>query len=399
MYIDRLKIENLKSFAKAQVDLNHPERKYDSAAQTPRLKNVNLFLGENGAGKTTVCQALCVAVLKNILATSAAGFRTNGFVRIGEKDADITATIRLFAQDGTVGKTEAHATIKQRHGTEFVEGRGQPAKWAEVLYEEESPAFFLAAYGVSRRTERPEAYNERLRNRRYQRIASLFESHIGLIPLSLAFEYSRQRIDEVLGLVNRLLPKRVQLTLQRDPGHELLFAEPLFDADGVVLAQSGLSDGYRLHVAWIVDFISHLARVMPSNIKLEDAEGVVIVDEIDLLLHAEWQRYVVPNLAETFPKIQFLITSHSPIVAGTLQSQNLFLIEHVGAHTSEIHDCDENVYGLSIDKILVRLFGLESPRAPELELQLVELEKRAQNGDRDASIEYLRRLRLGVQTG
>ena len=246
MYVDRLKIENLKCFDKVQVDLNHPGRKYDSASATPRLKNINLFLGENGAGKTTVCQALCIAVLKSILATSAAGFRTEGFVRVNQKSADIVASLELSDQDGGASRHDAHASIKQSFGTEFVEGRGQPAKWAEVLFQEESAALFLAAYGVSRRTERPEAYNERLRNRRYQRTASIFETHVGLIPLSLAFEYSRSRTEEVIDLVNRLLPDRVRLTgLSASNGGQprLLLTEPTFDMDGVRLNQSGLSDG------------------------------------------------------------------------------------------------------------------------------------------------------------
>lgn len=270
------------------MELNHPGRKYESDAAAPRLKNVNLFLGENGAGKTTVCQALCIAVLKSILATSAAGFRTEGFVRSGSDAAEMVANLSLSGLDGTTGKAEARAIIKQRSGTEFVEGRGQPAKWADALFEEESPALFLAAYGVSRRTERPEAYNERLRNRRYQRTASLFETHIGLIPLSLAFDLDAMRLVEVARLVNRLLPAEVRLggLSVYQPAALPRFAEPFFLAEDIRLEQAGLSDGYRLHVGWVIDLISHLARVLPLEAKLADAEGVVIVDEIDLLLHA-----------------------------------------------------------------------------------------------------------------
>lgn len=400
MYIDRLKIENLKCFGKSQVELNHPIKKYDSVTP-PRLKNVNLFLGENGVGKTTVCQAICLAVLKTILGTSAAGFRTEGLVRVGEESADIIANLMLSTQDGNPGKPEARAIIKQVSGTEILEMRGQPAKWTDVLLEEGSPAVFLAAYSANRRTERPEAYNERLRNLRYQRTASIFEPHVGLIPISLALAYSKHRSSEVVALVNALLPPRVQLTEESCATgvQSALFTEPLFNADGVSLPLSGLSDGYRLHIGWIIDFISHLARVMPPKMKLADAEGVVIIDEIDLLLHAEWQRHVVETLAQTFPAIQFLMTTHSPIVAGTLESQNLFLIERTESPTSEIRPCHDSVFGLPIDTILVRLFGLESPRAPLLEMQLAELEGKARQGDRDASIEYLHRLRLGVNKG
>ena len=401
MYVERLKIENMKCFESAQIDLNHPRKKY--GANEPRLKNVNLLLGVNGVGKTTLCQALCIAVLKNILATSAGGFLTSGtqrFIRQKGSVSDITATLNLSKQDGNEGKVEARGTLKDFSGTEVLESRGQPAKWAAPIFDENAPSFFLAAYSVNRRTERPEAYNERLRHARYHRVATLFEPHVGLIPFSLAMRTIVTRHKEVRDIINKLVTFGSKKDTKNDyvqlSEAGLNSIEPTFDADGAELPLSALSDGYRMHIGWIVDFITQLAKVLPLETRLDEAEGVVIVDEIDLLLHPEWQRYVVETLAEAFPRIQFLLTTHSPIVVGTLEAQNLFLVERIAPHTSHIQPCEEKVFGLSIDTILVRLFGLQSPRAPYLEEKLAELAEKAQKGDRNASLEYLHRLSAGV---
>ncbi len=409
MYVKKLTIENFKCFEKAQVELNYPGKKYPSSVQKPKFDNVNLFIGENGSGKSTVCQALCIAVLESLLSTSNAGFRTEGLVRKESEKSELTANLMFTEQEGIVDNHKAHAIINSTSGTEYLRpGSNGKSKYDKLLFEETSPTVFLAAYGANRRTERPEAYNERLRNLRYQRVASLFETHIGLIPLLRIFQTSKHRGDQILQLMNGLLPDAVRATgrfildslprIGQDQQIKLEFySEPLFNTDGVILPLSSLSDGYRLHIGWIADMIYHLNRVSLPDQKLSEIEGVVIVDEIDLLLHAEWQRNVVETLSKTFPKIQFLFTTHSPIVAGSVPKECLFLVDRVAPHTSEIHPCEEGVYGRSIDEILVRLFGLTSPRAPELELQLAELAKKAQEGDKDASIEYLRRLRLGVK--
>ena len=183
MYVKKLNIENFKCFENAQVELNYPGKKYPSSVQQPKFDNINLFIGENGSGKSTVCQALCIAVLESLLATSNAGFRTEGLVRKGFEKSEISANLIFTEQDGFAGPHKAHGVVESTSGTEYlrVGSNGKSSKYDKLLFEENSPAVFLAAYGANRRTERPEAYNERLRNLRYQRVATLFESHVGLI--------------------------------------------------------------------------------------------------------------------------------------------------------------------------------------------------------------------------
>ena len=70
----------------------------------------------------------------------------------------------------------------------------------------------------------------------------------------------------------------------------------------------------------------NMHTVTPKG-KLADVAGVVMIDDIDVHLHPGWQREIVPKLAETFPKMQFIITTHSPLVVGTVHAANIRVIE------------------------------------------------------------------------
>ena len=75
--------------------------------------------------------------------------------------------------------------------------------------------------------------------------------------------------------------------------------------------------------------------------------GVCIVDEIDLFLHPEWQRVVIEQVAKAFPKMQFLFSTHSPLVAGTLEPENIFVMEQESDGTATVKQYTENIYGLT----------------------------------------------------
>ncbi|MEA1893749.1 MAG: AAA family ATPase [Euryarchaeota archaeon] len=82
-----------------------------------------------------------------------------------------------------------------------------------------------------------------------------------------------------------------------------------------------LSDGYRNMVAMVADIAHRAARLNPhlSANAATESSGVILIDEIDLHLHPQWQRHVVGDLQKAFPNIQFIVTTHSPFI---LQSLN-----------------------------------------------------------------------------
>ena len=120
-----------------------------------------------------------------------------------------------------------------------------------------------------------------------------------------------------------------------------------------------------------------------------------MVDEVDLHLHPAWQRDVIPRLSRAFPNLQFLFTTHSPIVAGSVPSKTFIVIKSRGSQ-SHFTRLEQNVHGLNADQILISdYFGLDSTRAPGIRRKMAELNRRAMKGDGKASLELLKLLAAG----
>jgi len=89
-----------------------------------------------------------------------------------------------------------------------------------------------------------------------------------------------------------------------------------------------LSDGIRSVLAMIGDIAYRCIRLNPhlGGEAPRETEGVVLIDEIDMHLHPRWQQMVVGQLREAFPKIQFIVTTHSPQVLTTVKRENIRLL-------------------------------------------------------------------------
>jgi hypothetical protein len=86
-----------------------------------------------------------------------------------------------------------------------------------------------------------------------------------------------------------------------------------------------LSDGQRGFFAMIAEIAIRCTQLNPqlNGEAIRQTTGLVLIDEIDLHLHPEWQRQIVRSLVETFPKIQFVVTTHSPIVLTEVESTSV----------------------------------------------------------------------------
>jgi predicted ATP-binding protein involved in virulence len=121
-----------------------------------------------------------------------------------------------------------------------------------------------------------------------------------------------------------------------------------------------LSEGVRNMVAMVADIAWRAAVLNPHH--GPDAhlrtEGVVLIDELDLHLHPAWQRRVVGDLRRTFPKIQFIVTTHSPQIVASVSRSQIRLLDrnHLVAE-------DPHVEGRDSNAILEDVFGV--PSRPE----------------------------------
>ncbi len=127
-----------------------------------------------------------------------------------------------------------------------------------------------------------------------------------------------------------------------------------------------LSDGYRNMVAMVAD-LAWRASVLNPQFGAEAhlrAEGVVMIDELELHLHPAWQRRVVDDLRRTFPLLQFIVTTHSPQVVASVARSQVRLLDRNRLIASDLH-----VEGRDSNAILEDIFGVPSrPASAQAEL-------------------------------
>lgn len=119
-----------------------------------------------------------------------------------------------------------------------------------------------------------------------------------------------------------------------------------------------LSDGLRTMAAMVAEIAyrcvilnAHLGR---DAVKL--SKGVILIDEIDMHIHPKWQQHVVSDLKKAFPNIQFIVTTHSPFIVQSLNSDELINLDRIS-------DVDPN--RLTIDEVSTNIMGLDDSYSVE----------------------------------
>jgi hypothetical protein len=407
LYVKSIKIRNLRCFEDAELHLQYPGREQQNP---PELPNINLLLGGNGAGKTSILKAIALATLSPVMPQS--GLVPYRLVRRRGKGveltrrAEISAEVLLHAQDTGAKHTQSvqteHMEIVVTRSGEYYESLSARKPivapddefWGR-MYDDKSSAFLVVGYGASRRVEESENIDLNARRKarllRYERVAGLFESYVSLIPLTTWLPGFRKenpgRYKQVVNLVNRLLPEGASF------GGEYENGEYLFEVNSVRTPFGALSDGYRAYIGWIADLLYHVCMGAPRGASLVDNYGIVLVDEIDLHLHPEWQRSVVSTVSRALPNLQFVFTTHSPIVAGSLHKENIFVMETTADGASLVRQYDERIYGLNAEQVLLSpYFNLKTTRAEPFVDELKDLSVKAGEGDLKAALAFMEKL-------
>jgi predicted ATP-binding protein involved in virulence len=161
----------------------------------------------------------------------------------------------------------------------------------------------------------------------------------------------------------------------------------LLDKGEATLNINQLSDGERGILALVLDLARRLSQVNPH---LEDplqGRAIVLIDEIDLHLHPQWQRSIVQKLTTTFPNCQFIATTHSPLIIGEVPPENIILI----AEDGEIIHPHQSL-GMDTDWILKYIMGTTT-RHTETTLELKRIADLIETEDYDAATDAIDILR------
>jgi predicted ATP-binding protein involved in virulence len=107
--------------------------------------------------------------------------------------------------------------------------------------------------------------------------------------------------------------------------------------DGVLININQASQGQKTLIAMIADLSRRLVLLNPNLKNPLYGQGIVIIDEIELHLHPQWQQSIVHSLTSTFPNIQFIITTHSPQILSTVDKDCIRKIKETTEGNYEVY--------------------------------------------------------------
>ena len=263
---------------------------------------------------------------------------------------------------------------------------------------ENSPAF-AAGYGPFRRLSGGSEDANRILHarRRASRFVTLFREDAAisdlerwLVDLRNLSRDGEAQAERTLGIVRDLLlrdffmePIQLEVTATKA---RLRFGE------GPLLALDALSDGYRAMLALGLDLLRGLTESFPAAERPTEMPGVVLIDELDAHLHPRWQRMLGLWLQDRFPRLQFIVATHSPFLAQAAPAGGNVLLRRDAAGRVVAEPQPEAVAGWRAEQILTGIFGLSSTRSPRAEERLARLIALEQIGSRTPAEEAERQL-------
>ena len=377
----------------------------------------NLIVGDNGAGKTSVLEALAVAAGSWLL-----GIR--GF----DKRHLLAADVRVKPQgsNGDFRFEEVEQTEVSAWGTV----NGEDLKWERALRGRKGRTTTKEASGIR---DIAEAQAQAIRGGSDAGVVLPLISYYGTgrlwdIPRDIKRELKDKRskpsrLDGYRNSVNprcgpadfmKWLSRQEWIAFQESAEPPICTAVKqavigcLEDGKGIwfsakqeqVLVEFGnqgihafdqLSDGQRNMVAMVGD-IAIKAALLNSNLgarAVVETPGIVLVDELDLHLHPRWQRRVVADLQRTFPKIQFFCTTHSPQIIGEVPRESVHMLCASGSEVAPV------AYGADSNWILEHVMGAQQRSEPVTE-QIHAVEDALEEGDLGTAKGELLKLRTEV---
>jgi hypothetical protein len=387
MHLRRVRIENVRSL-----------RELEWTFEKGKSAGWHVVLGNNGSGKSSVLQAIAYCAI----GLDWYGRVPQRWVRRGSESAKIeTELFDGWNTSSEIGPEPPWAgyPLAQRHfeGNEIAEHLDAEL-WR--AHEQRRRSYFSCGFGSLRRFG-PRAYGDERaddESKTYARHRTLFKQEAVLTDAlewlqDLEFRAavdarensgepggSERLLNHIRSFINKteFLPYGTQL------GDVTPDAVEFLDGNGVKLAVEELSDGYRSVLGVTFELIRRLAEHYGADAiwstddppKIQSA-GVVLIDEIDAHLHPSWQRKVGYWFTDWFPNIQFIVTTHSPLVCQAAERGSILRLPDPGTDESprvvQGLERERLLYGNILDAYATPSFGHVPTRSDSGQAKLERL--------------------------
>lgn len=376
MYLNHLELENYRLFTHLEVDLHD---------------RLTVLVGNNGAGKTSVLEGAAVAL-------GALFVKLDGIPKIGIKESDahlksyelgssddvqaiypvkISAKGSVDKKDVSWSRSKAASTGITTYGdakeitmyADTIQQRLRGGDQSLILP-------IIAYYGTGRLWD-----NHRERKgdvfKKNSRINGYIECMDGTASIKLMMSWFRkmtvkkyQRQEQGKGPIPELevVYQALKTCFSSITGYsdvDIMYNLDTDDLDISYIDVSGfhmriplsqMSAGYKGAISLIADIAYRMANLNPQLLDciLTETDGVILIDEIDLHLHPQWQKRILKDLTEVFPKVQFIVSTHAPAVINSVRSENLVILKD-----SQVVSAGSQVYGKDVKSVLKEIMGVD----------------------------------------
>lgn len=364
MYFERTEIQNFKGVEKMKLEFS---------------SGVNLLIGNNGVGKTTVLEALALS-MQNYFN------RMNGITKKSIKKNDVRFTSNLVG-DASQHRVYSNPTvIKSKINLDGMEysseisredetnatrtkyaGKELAAAGRELLNSQTKILPVICYFSTSRvvdtqKVSTSSVGKNKLNDRRCGYMDCLNATLDRKALTDWAFKMAMAEYRKGMPIAEyEAFKKAVGTFMQKmNDLDEIPLVEYTRDFEDITYTENGktmlvnyLSAGYQSLLWMLMEISFRVALLNPEMADYSQAEGIVLIDEIDMHLHPRWQWKILDALHSSFPKVQFIAATHSPIIISSFRDAKLLSIgqngveELGGAYAYSIDDVVEYKQGSS----------------------------------------------------
>jgi predicted ATP-binding protein involved in virulence len=346
-FLKRVTLENIGPFDSLSLELD---------------QDWNILLGDNGVGKSSILKAIALGI-----AGEDAKLYADRLIKSGQTHATVTletsngkpylteilktttGPAQVISKSGRLLEAEGWLTLgfpplrsmgwEQLRGPQLEEGKRRPVPddVLPLIMGEPDP--------------RCNRLKQWILNLDYRSAKASEKSHS-------EFVHFKNIIDQFFAVVGRLAEGvRIEFRqVDADRGRILILTD-----DGEVPIEA-LSQGTISLIGWVGVLLQRLHEVFEDLPAFREQYALVLIDEIDAHMHPGWQQKLVRQLKELFPKVQFIATTHSPLVTLTCEPGETLLVQRTGPDGNQVvvQRSDLDVRRWRADQVLTTLFGLES---------------------------------------
>lgn len=353
-YITHLSAKNIGIFESLEISFN---------------KKFNFIVGPNGCGKTSILRAIALTLSPNVNT-----FRYGPNASVWFDAVCNNLNYRIGFGEGFIMHGDEYRQANLYQWVQPPQEEGIVSKNISQIWNENIDVTIPLILGAYRRIEYMKIpgmtrQDSIISNKRNYANKSLLNLEGGTIPNVKQWMINRyyqieklwaakykRNWDWLLCKLNVLAPNNCSLVF-KEIREDL---EPIFSLQGVDCYLEEISAGFQAILSLVFAIVEWIESTNnDNNIYIPDATGTVIVDELDVHLHPEWQLTIRKSLAEIFPNLQFIFTTHSPHIIASAEPGELIILPELSRNL-KVAPTLKSYSGWNTDEILEEIMGVRN---------------------------------------